>query len=631
MAEKMFIGGNDVHRKFHFELVKLYHLKAQIYYQISQTVGEIDKNEKLKFARTNVGYALGYLYELIGWKPKDDKLKQLASELSKFGEELGKELNIKRNIIEKEIFKVEEEEVSFLSPSAQYRSKYFLDYYHLIHNHAFIDRGRKKDYKDLEELHGEVPDRFFEIIVADPLKHKELKNFMAEIKQEFDPSTQMPGTEVDKDVRNFFKRLISKVSQYFGGFNVTQEECRKCIVALQYQQYKSEQKKANQIRLCDIRKGLCRHRAIAFKIICDMLGIKCRLLRGWMYAMEKDIETRTNKKFAHAWNSILLKGKEFIVDCMNFDCLIEKDGVHNNDWYWYAYETLAKDLEKEMEYKKEDKELAEKVWKNFEEQNDNEIYRMKFVNEKREPMRILTIKRLKIPDDEEKKNKFFELLNLSKFINHENLVKIIGDFDTRDEKNNNLYVSYDHLNMNLTQMLEKLENVDPSDRIIHVLLILIRVARGIRHLHLNGIYHFAINPSNILINWDEKLKEIEEVQIADFAGNEIQLFMNSLKTKKRSEKFIPQKEGKEFIAPELLKIFNGEEIKIDKDDLKKCDVYSFGKLMQKMNEKEYFGSYTKLIQLMERCLNEKDPLKRPTLEEIIPSIVKLMQYKFRKQ
>ena len=57
--------------------------------------------------------------------------------------------------------------------------------------------------------------------------------------------------------------------------------------------------------------GVCRHRALLFKVLCDAVGIACRLVRG-NYGGEGTVDGG-----AHAWNVVRLNGGLRVVDVMH--------------------------------------------------------------------------------------------------------------------------------------------------------------------------------------------------------------------------------------------------------------------------------------------------------------------------
>ncbi|KAJ3330755.1 hypothetical protein HDU76_004928 [Blyttiomyces sp. JEL0837] len=59
----------------------------------------------------------------------------------------------------------------------------------------------------------------------------------------------------------------------------------------------------NLMQLCDVEIGLCRHKALLFKILCDMVDVNCALVTGYSTAGR------------HQWNIITLQDRgDFLID-----------------------------------------------------------------------------------------------------------------------------------------------------------------------------------------------------------------------------------------------------------------------------------------------------------------------------
>jgi hypothetical protein len=80
------------------------------------------------------------------------------------------------------------------------------------------------------------------------------------------------------------------------------------------------------VKLGDVSKGVCRHRALLFKLLCDELGIGCLLVRGNFRGAE------AGDGGGHAWNVVsLYNGERRVVDVMHAPGKIwsEADTVNN--------------------------------------------------------------------------------------------------------------------------------------------------------------------------------------------------------------------------------------------------------------------------------------------------------------
>ena len=108
----------------------------------------------------------------------------------------------------------------------------------------------------------------------------------------------------------------------------------------------------NVIPLSEIIKGgsgVCRHRAITFKYLCDMANIECRLVRGLLYPSEDSRDEDfypigITGRYYHAWNVIKIGGVKTLFDIMNPK--IEDDGTRNfdNDFLHHKYAIPSLDV-----------------------------------------------------------------------------------------------------------------------------------------------------------------------------------------------------------------------------------------------------------------------------------------------
>jgi transglutaminase/protease-like cytokinesis protein 3 len=57
-----------------------------------------------------------------------------------------------------------------------------------------------------------------------------------------------------------------------------------------------------RIYIGELSYGMCRHKAMLFKYLCDFMGLKCRIVVGWY----NDGETSD----AHMWNVIVISELE---------------------------------------------------------------------------------------------------------------------------------------------------------------------------------------------------------------------------------------------------------------------------------------------------------------------------------
>lgn len=59
-----------------------------------------------------------------------------------------------------------------------------------------------------------------------------------------------------------------------------------------------------------LHKGVCNSFSEAFKDICDLIGIECRVV----HARDKDVSVESFKRLAHAWNEVTIDGETTTID-----------------------------------------------------------------------------------------------------------------------------------------------------------------------------------------------------------------------------------------------------------------------------------------------------------------------------
>ena len=87
--------------------------------------------------------------------------------------------------------------------------------------------------------------------------------------------------------------------------------------------------KINIIPIGFIKVGICRHKSLLFKILCDHLKLDCMLIRGALKSKKGKVLG------SHAWNIVQVDGNPFIVDVRNHPTtLLEPDGDVYSDIHW---------------------------------------------------------------------------------------------------------------------------------------------------------------------------------------------------------------------------------------------------------------------------------------------------------
>ncbi|KAJ1634691.1 kinase-like domain-containing protein [Pavlovales sp. CCMP2436] len=106
------------------------------------------------------------------------------------------------------------------------------------------------------------------------------------------------------DTRERIKLLGELVSERLGGVSSSiVDYCEEELAALM------RDKDSPIVKLGDVNFGVCRHRALLFKVLCDALGLSCALVRGNFGGAQG--------AGAHAWNVVHVYGSTYVVDVMH--------------------------------------------------------------------------------------------------------------------------------------------------------------------------------------------------------------------------------------------------------------------------------------------------------------------------
>ncbi len=184
-------------------------------------------------------------------------------------------------------------EVKDRKVSLDYLKKGFLDFADRIPN-GFVDGGRKMKYERNKKGKYEPISPNREVIVVDVENDHKLNIIIEESKKWLSNfSTQ----------KQKISALAMFVSNHFGGSRNpkieedTEDEIEKIM----------KKRNTQKVKLGDLSFGVCRHRAILYKLLADVNGIRSRLIRGHFY----------KKGFGHAWNIVMMEdGKYYVVDVM---------------------------------------------------------------------------------------------------------------------------------------------------------------------------------------------------------------------------------------------------------------------------------------------------------------------------
>jgi antitoxin component YwqK of YwqJK toxin-antitoxin module/ankyrin repeat protein len=192
-----------------------------------------------------------------------------------------------------------------------------------------------------------------EIMIIDHNEIQEyLKNDFTKTKYKIDEIKKK--YEDDKRLNNITKKKLE------GWYNYLAEIVLFLFNNKNHNLYSINEPKMNQlgekkeetsiIEFIKIRSGVCRHRSIFFKYLCDYVGLKCRLIRGYYSKNSKDKES---KEGGHAWNIIEIYGEKFIIDIMNpnWDLKgLKKFKKRNNLYNYHVPELITNTKDDDVNY-----------------------------------------------------------------------------------------------------------------------------------------------------------------------------------------------------------------------------------------------------------------------------------------
>ncbi|KAF9163994.1 hypothetical protein BGX21_001975 [Mortierella sp. AD011] len=223
--------------------------------------------------------------------------------------------------------------------------------------------------------------------------------------------------------------------------------------------------------------------------------------------------------------------------------------------------------------------------------------------------RRMAVKRIRVAaKDNEKVGCIADIKKEMKIVSqlaHKNIIKCYGvDHDAND-----VFIVMEYAEGGSLQDYidgENLKDVVAAPRLSweDKMKIVVDVARGLAYLHKQGIIHRDIKGQNIL------LSKSKEAKLCDFGIAKVKTSAACVCSYDRRQRKIT-KGTPGFIAPELRKY--------EPEYSSMSDVYALGVVMQKLlcEDERPPQEYS---EIMNSCLNEDDPTKRPTVEEIIKAL-----------
>ncbi len=433
----------------------------------------------------------------------------------------------------------------------------------------------------------------------------------------------------------FIKKIIvrdigSKISEYFGGLSY--DVARK--TEIRTQDPFSRIDGGNKILLSEYAGcGVCRHRSIVFKYICDLFGIQCRLLRGKV--------TSFGEENSHCWNQVRILDDIFYVDC-NYSKIIVDD--YQNSLHYKPLNKTIKGVTTNnimrthyLNTKKEKEHSIPKIL-----HVDGKFYKITGIPNLVPGNKMLWSSQ---PDTKHmecitfKKDIFVKLASGSDVVSKRKIIKkdskYIYEFDPFIMTNGEAWKSNFNVWMNLSSeyitrpkcvvpmcgivrsrfinSIDVFNLLDDGNKQIYdhgkyiceITYMLLSVALALQYLHRCEIVHFNLNPSCILIDYDHHFKMIKSVKLSSLfrwkeMGQKINLTTDYSDFK---SEFIDY--SMRIACPEI-------------------DIYSFGKIMILLGKSCYIG-YDNLNKLSKLCISKK-PENRPSIDNVVDLLSKMLEF-----
>jgi len=471
---------------------------------------------------------------------------------------------------------------TFQNSSYIYYKEQLLDFYNQIHEEVFFDGGRGHSWRSLDEFKKLPVNNEREIILVD-LKHdKSLENMVHELK-EILPS--------DLNLVTCYKEIANFVHNRMGKFNLENFESH-------IRELKTSCN-SNVLKIGEIRIGLCRHRAILFKFLCDRLTtsirpLLCRLVRGY------------DEEEAHAWNVVYNSDDccYYLVDVMhNPGCLLKEGSIECDNYKRTGgYTTGCMSVRNQIPIvNPNDVKKGMLLGRG----SFGKVYACTIGNDNSYAMKIIELMRNEITDAANE-------LNIMTFIHHENLMGLMRSYFT---ESNELVIIMKRMEYSGDKLIHETNVLNDKVQLIAYLL---QVARGIRFLHRHNIIHRDLKPQNTLVTLQTigSVQFLDQVKVSDFGGSKLLTGTIHANT-------IVQTRG--YTAPEL---FTGQYNS-------KIDSYSFGIMIAEAAcrsrplsanlAREDFRKRDReiLYELYIRCI-EEEPSLRPDFEQIVRELQVLL-------
>lgn len=430
------------------------------------------------------------------------------------------------------------------------------------------------------------------------------------------------------DLESQARVLSIFVSNCFGGDSPCPVTCAAEISKLK------EAKKSNVIPIGEIKIGVCRHRAVLYKYLCDKIGIDCELKRGEYCGVDSVIGV-------HAWNIIKLGMQYFVVDVMHEPTQLYAKNSQKAEHYIYKFECKGENMATPRSRDSVDilrPELSLRRFLRLPNLREKAVFHERlgrggFGSVYRITLGGLScaLKKISLENSSTTQTQAaLREVQVMEMLSHENIIKYLGHELLEDKKE--LHILMELFPLSLGQLIEKKRQLKQNFRPCEIKHLAIEILNGIDYLHSQEIVHRDLKPDNILIDMDECGK-VNKVKITDFGVCKIL----SDKANQTNHTCV----GTEiYMAPEVLGFSTLSCVK--------ADIWSFGMVLVELVTMypPYHGmpkptalsciqsgvlptlpeacgqTETRLLAIVKSCL-ELDPSKRPPAEQLVISFFRL--------
>jgi len=221
--------------------------------------------------------------------------------------------------------KIDEKAPALTRATVEYRYCNTLDHTFKLDSSegVFCDGGRSSTTRD-GKMHGSIvwftkpnPEDLStsktiprELIVVDPRTDRKLRAMASAVLRRVEVllggATEASVLNVPKiyaavALEAVYYKLRPPKIEFDSWYKVVDEHMRKLML----------ESGSNKIALGDVEFGVCRHGALLFKYLCDVIELECSVIRG-------DAGSEP-----HVWNILTIKDKHYVVDPVNFKDIMD--------------------------------------------------------------------------------------------------------------------------------------------------------------------------------------------------------------------------------------------------------------------------------------------------------------------